>query len=100
LRLILQMMTNCGEKQESKFSAHFPNDFLLKNNQEIVGFYFSEYKKVKEAIQSAVERLFKLEWAFKENLLQVLSEAADYEGLHENSYPLLTAYFKRRLTSL
>ena len=87
-------------KSRNKNLAHFPNDFLLKNNQEIVGFYFSEYKKVKEAIQFATERLFKLEWAFKENLLQVLSEASDYEGLHENSYPLLTAYFKRRLTSL
>lgn len=84
--------------------AHFPDDFLLKNKQEIVGFCFSEYKEVREAIHSAIERLVKLDSAFKEillhKLLQVLSEAEDYEGVHENSYQLLVTYFKDRLASL
>ena len=84
--------------------AHFPDDFLLKNKQEIVGFCFSQYKEVREAIQLTIERLVKLDSAFKEillhKLLQVLSEAEDYEGVHQNSYQLLVTYFKDRLASL
>lgn len=84
--------------------SHFPDAFLLENKQEIVGFCFSEYKEVREAIQPTIERLVKLDRKFKESLLhkllQLLTEAEVYEGLHENSYQLLTAYFKDDLAFL
>ena len=84
--------------------AHFPDDFLLKNSQEIVGFCFSEYDEVREAILPTIERLVNLDTIFKNNLLnkllQVLTESEDYEGLHKDSYTLLTKYFKDSLTSL
>ena len=84
--------------------AHFPNDFLLKNKQDIVGFCFSEYKEVRKAIQPTIERLVKLDSKFKQSLLDklllVLTEAESYEGLHENSYQLLTTYFKDRINRL
>ena len=84
--------------------AHFPDDFLLENKHEIVGFCFSEYKEVREAIQPTIDRLVNLDAEFKQSLLakllQVLTEAESYEGLHENSYQLLTNYFKDSLTSI
>jgi len=84
--------------------AHFPDDFLLKNKQEIVSFCFSEFKEVREAIQPSIERLVKLDCDFKKSLLhkllQIFTEAEYYEGLHENSYQLLTTHFKDSLTSL
>ena len=73
--------------------AHFPDDFLLENRHEIVGFCFSEYKEAREAIQPTIDRLVNLDAEFKQSLLakllQVLTEAESYEGLHENSYQLL-----------
>tara|TARA_R110002126_G_scaffold274775_1_gene419989 strand:+ start:10923 stop:13961 length:3039 start_codon:yes stop_codon:yes gene_type:complete len=84
--------------------SHFPDKFLLDHQQEIVGFCFSEYKEVREAIQPTMERLVKLDAKFKlsllDKLLLVLTEAETYEGLHENSYQLLTAYFKDSLSTL
>ncbi|WP_439130947.1 WGR domain-containing protein [Polaribacter sp.] len=84
--------------------SHFPDSFLLENKQEIVGFCFSEYKEVREAIQPTIERLVKLDRNFKQSLLdkllQVLTESEVYEGLHENSYQLLTTYFKDDLAFL
>ncbi len=84
--------------------AHFPDEFLLKNSQEIVGFCFSEYEEVREAILPTIERLVKLDTVFKNNLLNkllnVLTESEDYEGLHKDSFTLLTKYFKDSLTSL
>jgi len=84
--------------------AHFPDKFLLDYQQEIVSFCFSEYKEVREAIQPTIERLVKLDSKFKQSLLNtlliVLTEAESYEGLHENSYQILTSYFKDSLTTL
>ncbi len=84
--------------------AHFPDDFLLENSQEIVGFCFSEYREVREAIQPTIERLVKLDTVFKNNLLnkllQVLTDSEDYKGVHKDSYTLLTKYFEDSLTSL
>jgi len=84
--------------------AHFPNNFLLENKQDIVSFCFSEYKEVREAIQLTIERLVKLDSAFKNNLLSqlltVITEAETYEGLHQNCYELLTRYFDKDLPSI
>ncbi|WP_397446077.1 WGR domain-containing protein [Polaribacter sp. R77954] len=84
--------------------SHFPDQFLLENKEEIVGFCFSEYKEVREAIQPTIDRLVKLDAKFKQSLLNkllfVLTEAETYEGLHENSYQLLTVSFKDSLTTL
>ncbi|MBO0593536.1 hypothetical protein I2486_19225 [Cellulophaga sp. E16_2] len=84
--------------------AHFPDDFLVKNKQDIVGFLFSEFQEVREAIQPTIERLVHLDHAFKANLLhqllQVLTEAETYEGVHQSCYDLLMKYFERDLSSL
>lgn len=84
--------------------AHFPDDFLIKNKQDIVSFCFSEYPEVREAIQPTIERLVKLDGAFKNNLLSqlllVLTEAETYDGLHQNCYELLTKYFDKELPSI
>lgn len=84
--------------------AHFPNEFLLENKQDIVSFCFSEYKEVRDAIQPTIERLVKLDSTFKENLLNqllvVITEAETYDGLHQNCYELLTHYFDENLSSV
>ncbi|MFI8604197.1 hypothetical protein ACIGCP_07035 [Cellulophaga baltica] len=84
--------------------AHFPDDFLLANKQDIVGFLFSEFQEVREAIQPTIERLVNLDHAFKANLLhqllQVLTEAETYQGVHQNFYELLIKYFEKDLSSL
>lgn len=84
--------------------AHFSDDFLLKNSKDIVGFCFSEYSEVRTAIQPTIKRLVELDKVFKDNLLNklllIITEAEAYEGLHENTYQLLTTYFKDDLSSL
>ncbi|MBV1924855.1 MAG: WGR domain-containing protein, partial [Flavobacteriaceae bacterium] len=84
--------------------AHFPNEFLLENKQDIVSFCFSEYQEVREAIQPTIERLVVLDSSFKESLLSqlliVITEAETYEGLHQNCYELLTKYFDKHLPSI
>lgn len=84
--------------------AHFPDAFLIENKYDIVGFCFSEYKEVREAIKPTIARLVKLDQSFKDSLLHqlllVLTEAETYDGLHQNCYELLTYYFENNLTSI
>ncbi|WP_179019627.1 WGR domain-containing protein [Winogradskyella forsetii] len=84
--------------------AHFPDEFLLENKQDLVGFCFSEYREVREAIQRTIERLVKLDSSFKNRLLSqllmVITEAETYDGLHQNCYELLTRYFDKDLPSI
>lgn len=84
--------------------AHFPDEFLLKHKQDIVGFCFSEYAEVRTAIQPTIERLVALDRAFKAKLLSQLlvaiTEAETYDGLHQNCYELLTKYFEEDVSSI
>jgi len=84
--------------------AHFPDNFLLQNKQDIVSYCFSEYKEVRKAIQPTIERLVKLDSSFKNNLLNQLvitiTETETYEGLHKNCYEILTQYFDEDLSNI
>lgn len=84
--------------------SHFPIDFLLKNHQKISAYCFSEYGEVRKAIQPTIEKLIALETDFKNNLfnalLQSISSVEYYDGLHQNSYTLLTNSFKDQLKTI
>jgi len=84
--------------------SHFPDSFLLENRFTIGAYCFSEHQEVREAILPSIERLIKMDNDFKESLLQqlisVLSEPEEYEGIHKNSYRILTAYYGDDLTSI
>ncbi len=77
--------------------AHFPDEYLIENHQQISAYCFSEYPEVREAIQPSIERLLILDKNFKEKLqsrlLYTITEAESYEGLHQDSYTMLTTFY-------
>ncbi|WP_422090578.1 WGR domain-containing protein [Tenacibaculum ovolyticum] len=84
--------------------AHFPDKYLIENKQDIVSFCFSEYSEVRKAIRPTVDRLTKLDSDFKDSLLKQLlayiTEAENYEGLHENCYETLIQLYGADLKEL
>ena len=84
--------------------SHFSDEFLLKNSNKIGSYCFSEFIEVREAIQPTIKRLIKLDSVFKEKLLNQLlntiSEAETYEGIHENSHQVLVELYDEKLPSI
>lgn len=83
---------------------HFPNNFLLENKQDIIGFCFSEYAEVRKAIHPTIDKLIQLDSQFKQGLLNKLladlTDAEVYEGSHENCYEILTKFYGADLKEL
>ncbi len=84
--------------------VHFPDHFLLENKQNMVRYCFSEYPEVRQAVRPTIDKLIKLDSAFKKSLLKQLllyiTEAESYEGLHENCYEILTQFYGENLEAL
>lgn len=84
--------------------AHFPDAFLIENKQNVVLYCFSEHEEVRKAIQPTIHKLVKLDRTFKQSLLNQLllqiTEAEMYEGIHQNSYELLTEIYGQDLKEL
>ncbi|MEX6627495.1 WGR domain-containing protein [Tenacibaculum salmonis] len=77
--------------------TYFPDEFLLENKQNIIGFCFSEDEAVRKAIQPTIRKLIHLDEEFKEylrkKLLVSLTEDEIYEGLHQNCYKTLIQFY-------
>ncbi|MCD8405577.1 WGR domain-containing protein [Tenacibaculum dicentrarchi] len=77
--------------------TYFPDEFLLENKQNIIGFCFSEDEAVRKAIEPTIRKLIHLDEEFKEylrkKLLASLIEDETYEGLHQNCFNILVQFY-------
>lgn len=84
--------------------SHFPDEFLLENKFTITKYCFSEHQEVREAIDPTIERLLQIDADFKATfltqLLNIIIEEEEYNGIHESSYNLLVKYYDKKLSSV
>ncbi len=84
--------------------GHFPEEFLLENQEKVFSYCFSKHLEVREAIQPSVKRLATINKSFEERLfqklIQTIVDAEIYEGIHESSYKLLNQYYSTEIESL